>query len=334
MKDYKSLIITIGAVFLFSQIPSTLESTKSFDSKLKDILVTIEKNVPKSVSHEALNFGYQYLKTSSINCQIRFKIGPPNKERTEACEKWLQDAVTGLNHRFGDTHPFTRVILTDSTIPTTGHPRLSVVREGGVIYVKYKAISRRNFEDRSLLRHELNQVKNQFNKQPKLLVLDLRGNKGGYVEQAVEVADLFLASGRVATVSHYSDMATNKYWDAKPLPNNRWLEQIPIAIITDKKTASAAEIIVTALLDNGRAQIHIGETTFGKGVFQYSFNSDFFELKVTEGVVKRLKGGSYNKVGIIPRQRCDQPVKPTSTLSYACMFMKKAGRQNEQSNSL
>lgn len=102
------------------------------------------------------------------------------------------------------------------------------------------------------------------------LIMDLRGNPGGYLDESLRVNDLFLAPDQtLASVSGASapgpageiEMQT---WRARSPPR---LPETPIIILVDGFTASAAEIISGALQDHDRAVV-IGERTFGKGVVQ------------------------------------------------------------------
>ncbi|TMI95768.1 MAG: hypothetical protein E6H01_14260, partial [Bacillati bacterium ANGP1] len=84
----------------------------------------------------------------------------------------------------------------------------------------------------------------------KSLILDLRGNPGGLLNQGIAVSDLFLDPGQevVATRGRAPD-ATHTYRDAKP---QQW-PQLPIVVLANGGTASAAEIIAGALQDHDRA---------------------------------------------------------------------------------
>lgn len=103
------------------------------------------------------------------------------------------------------------------------------------------------------------------------LVLDLRGNPGGLVTEAVAVAGRYLQSGQTV-VSHHGRAEAEQTFRAKPQPN---AQKYPIVVLVDRHSASAAEIVAGALQDHDRAWI-IGETTFGKGLVQgqYQLSED------------------------------------------------------------
>ncbi|HTK38407.1 MAG TPA: S41 family peptidase, partial [Pyrinomonadaceae bacterium] len=99
------------------------------------------------------------------------------------------------------------------------------------------------------------------------LILDLRGNPGGILEQAIKVAEKFLPAGSVI-VSQRGRMAIdNRVWKS----TNNAPETIPVVLLVDEGTASASEVVAGALQDHDRALI-IGERTFGKGLVQDVIN--------------------------------------------------------------
>lgn len=108
------------------------------------------------------------------------------------------------------------------------------------------------------------------------IVFDLRGNPGGWLDQAVDVADLFLDDG-VILIERWSDGGEQKF-SAHPGDIG---EDIPLVVLVNGGTASGAEIVAGALQDHERA-VMVGELTFGKGSVQRSFTlSDESELRVT-----------------------------------------------------
>jgi carboxyl-terminal processing protease len=103
-----------------------------------------------------------------------------------------------------------------------------------------------------------------------MLVLDLRGNRGGLLIQAVKVANTFLQRGQmiVSQKGRFRD-SSQQYEAANPNPDN-----VAVVVLVNGDTASAAEIVAGALQDHDRALI-IGETTFGKGLVQFPFQLDY-----------------------------------------------------------
>jgi carboxyl-terminal processing protease len=111
---------------------------------------------------------------------------------------------------------------------------------------------------------------------PKGLILDLRDNPGGYLQQAIEVADLFLDSGIIAFEKDKN--GNGPTFRSSPLGV---AQDVPLVVLVNRGSASASEIVAGALQDRGRAKL-IGETTFGKGSVQLPHTlSDGSELRVT-----------------------------------------------------
>jgi carboxyl-terminal processing protease len=99
------------------------------------------------------------------------------------------------------------------------------------------------------------------------LVLDLRGNPGGLLDQGVGVADLFLPAGKPIVQTRARDPRENESFTAET--GDRFAG-LPVAVLVDGYTASAAEIVSGALQDHDRALV-VGEPTYGKGSVQTLF---------------------------------------------------------------
>jgi carboxyl-terminal processing protease len=111
---------------------------------------------------------------------------------------------------------------------------------------------------------------------PKGIVLDLRQNPGGWLDQAIDVADLFLGD-RVVAVERFSDGSEREFTAG----SGDLAEEIPLAVLVNNGSASASEIVAGALQDHERAPL-VGTPTFGKGSVQRPFSlSDGSELRVT-----------------------------------------------------
>lgn len=99
----------------------------------------------------------------------------------------------------------------------------------------------------------------------KQLVLDLRGNPGGLLNQAIEVSKKFLASGqKILEVRGRRDDGEGRSYE---VPKNNLPETMPVVILINGQTASASEVVAGALQDHDRALI-VGENSFGKGLVQ------------------------------------------------------------------
>jgi carboxyl-terminal processing protease len=106
------------------------------------------------------------------------------------------------------------------------------------------------------------QVKKVLAQGAQALILDLRENGGGLVEEAVNVASIFIPDGTIVSTDGRSQ--PRQVYVAK---GNPIAAKIPMVVLVDRGTASAAEIVTGALRDRGRAQV-VGTHTYGKGVFQ------------------------------------------------------------------
>jgi carboxyl-terminal processing protease len=113
-------------------------------------------------------------------------------------------------------------------------------------------------------------LKQLHSKGMNMLVLDLRGNRGGLLIQAVRVANTFLQRGQpiVSQKGRFRD-SSQSYAAMNDNPDS-----VPIVVLVNGETASAAEIVAGALQDHDRALI-VGETTFGKGLVQFPFQLDY-----------------------------------------------------------
>lgn len=114
----------------------------------------------------------------------------------------------------------------------------------------------------------------------KAMILDLRGNPGGVLDQGVEVSDLFLTRGDVVVETKGRAPGASQTYRAEKA--ERW-PGMPVVVLVDGGTASAAEIIAGALQDHDRALV-LGTPTFGKGLVQTVYPLNQREaLKVTTG---------------------------------------------------
>ncbi|MGI8670042.1 MAG: S41 family peptidase [Aridibacter sp.] len=115
---------------------------------------------------------------------------------------------------------------------------------------------------------EMNVAINELEKQGmKSLVLDLRNNPGGILEQAVRVAEKFLPKGKTIVSQRGRYVIDNRKWTSR----NANPVNVPLVVLVNGDSASASEIVAGALQDSDRAYI-VGEKTFGKGLVQSIIN--------------------------------------------------------------
>lgn len=101
---------------------------------------------------------------------------------------------------------------------------------------------------------------------PKGIILDLRNNPGGLVDQAVYVSDAFLNKGAVVLTRGRSESESARY-DAQPDPLDAKIADVPVVVLINGGSASASEIVAGALQDHRRATL-VGTRSFGKGSVQ------------------------------------------------------------------
>lgn len=134
-------------------------------------------------------------------------------------------------------------------------------------------------------------------RQPRGIVLDMRGNGGGLFHQAVRLADAFLSEGEIVSVR--GRMPTNqRAWQADA---TELLPGVPMVVLIDGRSASATELVAAALQENGRA-IVMGQRSFGKGSVQsiVSLGADKGALRLTTALYHGPSGRSVQRTGVGP----------------------------------
>lgn len=173
--------------------------------------------------------------------------------------------------------------------------------ESGYYWVRITRFSERTTQ-------ELHDALNAASKKGlKGIVLDLRNNPGGLVEQAVGVADAFLRQGVIVSIRGRDNSPTREY-QAKNRKDN---VDAPMVALVNAGSASAAEIVAGALRDQKRATL-IGERTFGKGSVQNIIPlTDGSGLKLTVALYYTPNGSSIQAEGIAPD--LEIPFEPVRT---------------------
>ncbi|MBK0383796.1 carboxy terminal-processing peptidase [Pedobacter sp. SD-b] len=135
------------------------------------------------------------------------------------------------------------------------------------------------------------------------VIIDLRGNGGGSLNEAIDLTGLFITKGPVVQVKDYRGKVEV---DEDEDPSVSWSG--PLAIMTDRFSASASEIFAGAIQDYGRGII-IGNTTYGKGTVQSAiamkridskFSDKDDQINLTMGKFYRINGNSTQHKGVIP----------------------------------
>lgn len=166
-----------------------------------------------------------------------------------------------------------------------------VDRQLGIAYVRVVAFGRHTADE---LRRVLNELSSQ---EMRGLVLDLRYNPGGLLTSAVEVADLFIAEGRIVSISGRNTKET--VWTAHAAGT---FTGFPLVVLVNQYSASASEVVAACLQDHQRAVI-VGQRTFGKGSVQ-----NIVELEGGRSGLKLTTASYYRPNGkCIDRQSGDNP---------------------------
>jgi len=168
---------------------------------------------------------------------------------------------------------------------------ISDIFEGDVGYIQYF-----DFQDRGAQKLD-KEIQKLIDGGAKGLILDLRNNPGGVLDDAVEVCDLFLDEGIIVTIKGRTE---NKERIDKYLAWKGKYTEIPLVVLINEFSASASEVVAGALKDNDRA-ILVGERSFGKGTVQVIYElSDGSGLKFTTARYFLPLGLSVDGVGINP----------------------------------
>ena len=163
---------------------------------------------------------------------------------------------------------------------------------------RYAYVRIRTFQERTdkNLQKALDDARAQLGGQIRGLVLDLRNNPGGLLDQAVRVSDVFLTSGVIVTTAGRGrrNVEVERAHEKDTEPN------YPVIVLVNRGTASASEIVAGALQDHGRAVI-MGTATFGKGSVQTIIElEDGSGLKLTVARYYTPKNRSIQERGITP----------------------------------
>jgi carboxyl-terminal processing protease len=225
----------------------------------------------------------------------------------------LGDVVKRLRGRVGDTvtvtiqrsdivNPFARDIIRDYIVAST----VDVKIHGNILEVRLSGF---NTGTVGTLRRAIVKSAREIGKVDGV-VFDLRGNPGGLLDQAISVSDLFLTRGRIiSTKGRHPE--SNQTFDASP---GEVLPGVPIVVVVNGRSASAAEIVAVALRDSGRAAI-VGSSSFGKGTVQTIIRlPNHGELNITWARLYAPSGQTLDRQGLVPAICTNRPAKALETL--------------------
>jgi carboxyl-terminal processing protease len=163
---------------------------------------------------------------------------------------------------------FTRAIIRVPAVPYT------LVLDGNVGYIPLQAFNDVAAEDVGKALLDLR------SRGARSFVLDLRGNGGGSLDQALDISNLFLRAGQEISSVRHRGREPEVYTANRPSP---LVDSMPVVVLEDGNTASASEIVAGSLQDHDRALV-VGTTSFGKGLVQTLFPLEGgWAVKLTTG---------------------------------------------------
>ena len=245
----------------------------------QDGSIVISKVFPHTPAEEAgIRIGDRIVGVDSLSTrgwkteQVSSKLkGPPGTK------------VTARFSRPGNNEPFT-VQFTRRVVRIPAVP-YAMMLEGKAAYIPVTGYSETASEEVA------QNLQRLVGEGAKSIILDLRGNPGGYLEQAITMSNIFLPKGKeIVAVRGRGEPDQVHVTTASPM-----VPTLPIVILTDGYTASASEIVAGALQDHDRALI-IGTTSFGKGLVQSMYRLDGgYAIKLTTAKWYTPSGRSIQK---------------------------------------
>jgi carboxyl-terminal processing protease len=172
-------------------------------------------------------------------------------------------------------------------------PTVTMSREDGVVILKVSGFNQNTTQQ---IVDDLNAAQRAAGKGVRGIVLDLRGNPGGLLDQAVSLSDVFIAKGAiVATIGRHP--ASRQYFEAS---GDSVAPRLPLVVLINGASASSSEIVAAALQDIGRAVV-VGSASYGKGTVQTVLRlPNDGELTLTWAQLVMPSGYRLNEHGVIP----------------------------------
>jgi carboxyl-terminal processing protease len=255
LKDPYSVLLTGDDYKQLTEQTSGNYAGLGIQIDVRDGWITVVAPLPETPAERAgVATGDQIIEVDGKSTE-----GWKNDEAVKALRGAPGSKVTISVRRSGVTDPI-RYSLVRAQIHVRSVPA-GTLFDGGIGYISLNPVAETSAEE---LQSEIGAMKG---KGMKSLILDLRLNPGGLLDQGVKVADLFLDAKQeiVATRGRARGSTKEFYDDAR----QAWPE-LPIVVLVNDGTASAAEIIAGALQDHDRAVV-VGTPTFGKGLVQTLF---------------------------------------------------------------
>lgn len=252
-----------------------------------------------------------------------FKVQQENESEPVDVTGWLVDEVVGLIRgpkgtkvtltvRKADSSVREITIVRDEVILDEGFAKSAVIDlEGEIGNIGYITLPKfyadfENPDGRSCAEDVAVEVEKLMKSNVKGIILDLRNNSGGSLNDVVQMSGLFIEAGPIVQVKG-RDLPPQVLKDK----DERVLYSGPLIVMVNTQSASASEILAAALQDYGRAVIVGSQSTFGKGTVQRFFNLDkavsgfdefkpLGDIKLTLQKFYRVNGGSTQLKGVTP----------------------------------
>lgn len=183
-------------------------------------------------------------------------MGLPAREIVRRLRGPIGRTVNLTLRRAGARDPIAVTLARSLIVP----PTVTYRREGNIAHIKLTGFNHRTTDS---LAGQLKTAMSEIGPDLAGIILDLRGNLGGLLDQAISVADLFLPHGQIVS-TRGRHRASAQSSDAVPGDPG---EGVPLVVLVNGSSASASEIVAAALQDNSRAVV-VGTTSYGKGSVQ------------------------------------------------------------------
>jgi carboxyl-terminal processing protease len=236
-------------------------------------------------------------------------------------EKTLGDVVHKLRGSVGQ--PVTLTVLRDSShevaielrrariIPTT----VTYERQGNTALIHLRGF---NSATTDQLTHALDRARHEIGRDLQGVILDMRSNRGGLLDQAQSVAEVFIGDGVLFSTQGRHPDSRRTYRSG-----SRRTAEVPMVVLVNGNSASAAEIVAAALQDRGRAAV-VGTTSYGKGTVQTVIRlPNDGELILTWSRLLAPSGYTWNEQGVMPNI-CTAKVGDIASLAPASVDSNRA----------
>jgi carboxyl-terminal processing protease len=255
LKDPYSVLLTGDDYKALTEQTSGNYAGLGIQIDVRDGWITVVAPLPETPAERAgIETGDQIIEVDAKSTE-----GWKNDQAVKALRGEAGSKVGITIRRAGIADPI-KYRLTRAQIHMRSVPQ-GTLFDGGIGYISLNPVSETSAEE---LRQEIAAMKA---KGMKSMIIDLRGNPGGLLDQGVKVADLFLDTRQeIVSTRGRARGSTKEFYDEA---KQAWPD-LPIVVLVNDGTASAAEIIAGALQDHDRAVV-VGAPTFGKGLVQTLF---------------------------------------------------------------